>query len=241
MFKRKIFVTGIVMSFAGTVFAFAEVNDLQNGKITAAEHTPAAFDIFYIRANADVKIHLADTQRIVINAPANFHKNIRLQSKKNELEINVKGKAESAPRFSVDVYTPPLAGAGAAFTAKLEFDDAVSRPSFEVGQTGSAQVRGTLNCKAVDINTTGNGTITLTGSAVTAKINMVGAGLVDVQNFKTVDTAVNIIGDGKILTWTTGNLAVTGVGNGSISYRGNPIMDLSSVGQNRLIPLSRKP
>lgn len=248
MLIGKLLVVSAAMALAGGSVLFAAGNKDQGNSakttvsvITTVEHSPPAFEVLYIRANADVNIHLADTQRIVINAPAEFHEHIKLRSKKNELEIRVKGNEEKSPRFSVDVYTPPLSGLGAALAASLEFSGEVTRNAFMVGQAGAAEVQGTLDCETIEINMAGEGTIRLTGSAQTGKINLVGDGTIDAQNFRIAGTTANIVGAGKILTWTTGNLEITGVGNGSISYRGTPVMNFTAVGSGRIVRLPDNP
>jgi hypothetical protein len=238
MLKGKLLVVSAVMALAGGSALFAAGNkERGSGEVTAVEHTPPAFEVLYIRANADVKVHRADTPKIVIAAPANLHEQIELRTKKNELEIRVKGKEEASPRFSIDVYTPPLSGLGAALAANLEFSGGVTRNGFMVGQAGAAEVRGALDCETIEINMAGEGTILLTGSAQTAKINLVGDGTIDVQNFRSEGTTAHIVGSGKILTWTIGNLAITGVGNGTIHYRGTPVMDFTAVGSGRIVRL----
>jgi hypothetical protein len=238
MLIEKLLLVSAGLALAGGQALFAAGNkDRGNGEVTIVEHTPPAFEIFYIRANADVKVHRADTPRIVIAAPSNLHGQIELRRKKNELEIRVKGKEEKFPRFSVDVYTTPLSGLGAALAANLEFSGDVTRSGFMVGQAGAAEIRGGLDCETIAINMAGEGTILLTGSAQTAQINLVGDGTIDVQNLRTEDTTANIVGAGKILTWTTGNLAITGVGNGTVHYRGTPVMDFTAVGSGRIVRL----
>jgi hypothetical protein len=242
MLDGKMMVAGVVMAvFASACVSASGKSGRGNGEMTTMEHTPPVFEVLYIRANADVKVYPADKPRLVIKAPSNLHEQITLRTKKNELEIRVKGKEETFPRFSVDVYCPPLSGIGAALTASLEFTDAVTLPSFMVGQAGAAEVRGTLDCETIEINMAGEGTILLTGNAQTAKINLVGDGTIDVQNFRTNDTTANIVGAGKILTWTIGNLAITGVGNGTIHYRGTPVMDFTAVGSGRIVRLPDNP
>jgi hypothetical protein len=238
MLTGKLLVVSAIMALAGNSVLFAAGNkDRGNGEVTTVEHTPPVFEVLYIRANADVKVYLADTPRIVIAAPSNLHEQIELRTKKNELEIRVKGKEETFPRFSIDVYTPPLSGLGAAFAADIEFSGDVTRSGFMVGQAGAAEVRGTLDCETIEINMAGEGTILLTGSAQNTKINLVGDGTIDVQNLRSDGTTAHIVGAGKILTWTTGNLAITGVGNGAIHYRGTPVMDFTAVGSGRIVRL----
>ena len=77
----------------------------------------------------------------------------------------------------------------------------------------------------------------LTGSAKTAAINMVGDGTIDAQNFEVNKTNVNVVGKGKLLTWTTDKLFVLGVGFGTIHYRGAPSVRSLDMGTVRVIKL----
>ena len=153
MLTGKLLVVSAAMALAGGSALFAAGSkDRGNGEVTTVEHTPPAFEVLYIRANADVKVHLADAPRLVIAAPSNLHKQIELRTKKNELEIRVKGKEETFPRFSIDVYTPPLSGIGTALSANLEFSGEITQGAFMVGQAGAAKVRGTLDCQTIEIS-----------------------------------------------------------------------------------------
>jgi hypothetical protein len=225
----------------GSALFAAGNKDRDNGEVAIVEHTPPAFEVLYIYANADVKAHPADTPRIVIAAPSNLHGQIELRTKKNELEIRVKGKEKKFPRFSVDVYTPPLSGIGAAFAATLDFTDEVTLPSFMVGLAGAATITGTLECETAQINMAGSGTVRLSGSAGKAEINLVGDGTFDAKEFRTDNASAQIVGDGKIITWTTGILTTSIVGNGTISYRGDPVMEFTGVGSGRFTRLPDNP
>jgi hypothetical protein len=238
MLKGTLLVASAVMALACGSALFAAGNkERGNGEVTVAEHTPSAFEVLYIRANADVKVHLADTPRIVIAAPSNLHEKIELRTKKGKLEIRVKGKAEKFPRFSVDVYTPPLSGLGAAYNATLDFTDEITLPSFMVGLAGAARITGTLECETVQVNMAGSGTVRLSGSAGKAEINLVGDGTFDAKDFRTDNASAQIVGDGKIITWTGGTLATNIVGNGTISYRGDPVLEFNGAGSGRFVRL----
>jgi hypothetical protein len=91
--KLLVVVVGAVMALSGGSALFAEENkDQASGVVwavigalasrlasiiaeeeVATEHTPPAFEVLHIKANADVKVHLADTPRIVITAPSSLH------------------------------------------------------------------------------------------------------------------------------------------------------------------------
>ena len=237
MFKRKImFLSLLAFGFTGTLFASGN-KDLGNGEISTVVHTPPAFDALYIHANADVTVHLSDIPRVVISASPNMHDRIRLRSRKNELQICVRGNEKKAPRFAIDVYTPSLSGLGVGFDSRLTFANGITRNGFMLGLAGRAEISGIVECETIEINMVGEGRIHLTGSAGTANINLVGDGIVDIQNLRSTNTNAYIVGTGNILTWTSDNLTVTGVGNGTISYHGHPIIDITAVGTNRIIKL----
>jgi hypothetical protein len=225
--KLLVVVVGAVMALAGCSALFAAGNEdrgsgeVSTGEVTVMEHTPPAFEVLHIKANADVKVHLAGKPRIVITAPPNLHEKIKLWTEGNKLEIRM---AENFPRFSVDVYCPPLSKIGAADNATLEFSDDVTQSRFTVGQLGASEIKGSLDCESIRLDMVGNGTILLTGSAQTANINMVGDGTIDAQDFRVNKTTANVVGAGKILTWTTDSLSVLGVGFGTVHYRGAPVV-----------------
>jgi hypothetical protein len=100
-------------------------DEVTAGRITSMEHTPPAFKILHIKANADVKVHLADTPKIVIVAPQNLHDKIELWAENDKLEIRMTGNAEKHPRFSIDVYCPPLSAVVASDNSTSEITGAL--------------------------------------------------------------------------------------------------------------------
>jgi hypothetical protein len=234
MFMGKMLGAGAFMALAGVSALFGAGNKEQ-GELSSVEHRPPGFEFFYINANADVRIHAAREPRLVISAPENLHDRIELRTRKKELEIRVKGKEEKFPRFSIDVYCPPLSGVGAAYNATLEFSEDAALPAFMVGLAGAANITGTLECETLQANMAGSGTIRLRGSAGKAEINLVGDGTFDAEEFRMDNASAQIVGEGKIIAWTTGTLATNVVGNGTISYRGDPVMEFTGVGTGRFI------
>jgi hypothetical protein len=204
---------------------------------TSMEYMPPAFEILHIKANADVKVHRADTPKIVIAAPPDLRDKIELWTEKDKLEIRMAGNAQTSPRFSVDVYCPPLSAVGAAENSTLEFSSDVTQSEFTVGQLENGEIKGSIDCESIRLDMVGNGTMVLTGSAKTATIDMIGDGTIDAQNLIVNKTNVNVVGKGKILTWTTDNLFVLGVGFGTVHYRGAPSVRSLDMGPVRVIKL----
>jgi hypothetical protein len=235
MLTEKLLVVGVVMALAGGSALFAAGNkDRGSAEVTSMEHTPSEFEILHIKANADVKVYRADTPKIVIAAPSNLHKKIKLRTGSNKLEIRM---AENFPRFSVDVYCPPLSEIGAADNSTLEFSDDVTQDDFTVRQLENGKITGSIDCETLRLDMVGSGTMLLTGSAKAVTIYMAGDGTVDAQNLSADKTNVNVVGKGEVLTYTTDSLSVLGVGFGTVHYRGDPSVHSLDMGPVRVIKL----
>ena len=151
--KFLVVVVGAFLALAGGSALYAEENKARgSAEITTMEHTPPAFEILHIKANADVKVHRADTPRIVIAAPANLHGKIELRTEGDKLEIRMTGNARKQQRFSVDVYCPPLSAVGAAENSTLEFSDDVTQSEFTVGQLENGEIRGSIDCESIRLD-----------------------------------------------------------------------------------------
>ena len=132
----------------------AETTVVEATTVDAAsmEYTPPAFEILHIKANADVKVHLADTPKVVIAALPELRDKIELRTEGDKLEIRMTGNARKQQRFSVDVYCPPLSAVGAAENSTLEFSDDVTQSEFTVGQLENGEIRGSIDCESIRLD-----------------------------------------------------------------------------------------
>ena len=217
MLNRKMMGTSILMLGIGAVFAFAGgKREKGNREITIQEHRVPAFERVHARSNADMRIHHAEESRVVVSADSNLHEfiEVRHDPKHKAVEIRTPGR-EDFPHFTVDVYCPSLTGIGVAGSGSVECADPVSAETLSVDMAGS-------------------GTITLRGNADRIEINQVGDGTIDGKEFKTATVSAHVVGDGKMIVWTD-TLAVTVVGNATVSYRGSPVLDISGAGNGRFV------
>jgi hypothetical protein len=217
MFNGKKMGMSMFMLGIGAVFAFAGGNrEKGNGEMTIQEHRVPAFERVNTGANADVRLHHAEESRVVISADSNLHEfiEIRHDPKHNAVEIRTRGR-ENFPRFTVDVYCPLLTGIGLAGTATIECIDP-------------------LNVETLSADMAGSGAVTLRGSAEHVEISLVGDGTFDGQEFKAARIDAHVVGDGKMTVWTDA-LTVNVVGNATVNYRGNPILDIAGTGNGRFV------
>jgi hypothetical protein len=217
MFNWKKMGTSMLMLGIGTAFAFAGGRrEKGSGELTTQEYRVPGFERVHTGANADVRIHHAEEPRVVVSADSNLHEfiEIRYDLKQNAVEIRTRGR-EDFPRFTVDVYCPSLTGIGLAGTASIECVDPVS-------------------VETLSANMAGSGAITLRGSAEHVEISLVGGGTIDGKEFKTARISAHVVGDGKMTVWTDA-LTVNVAGNATVSYRGNPTLDIAGAGNGHFV------
>jgi hypothetical protein len=217
MFDWKMMGISILILGIGTVFAFAgSRREKGEGELTTREHRVPPFERVHAGSNMDLRLHHAEEPRIVISADSSLHKfiKIRHKPKDNAVEIRTPGR-ENFPRFTVDVYCPSLTGIGLAGTASVECADPLSVEIFSADMAGS-------------------GSITLRGNADRFEINLVGDGTLDGKEFKTAQISAHVVGDGKMTVWTDA-LTVNMVGNATVNYRGNPVLDINGAGSGRFV------
>ena len=82
---------------------------------------------------------------------------------------------------------------------------------------------------------TGNGTVNVSGTALTAVLKMVGTGVISADRLKADDVQCKILGSGSIGCWPLVKLSVKGIGSTKIYYKGDPKIKKS--GGGKLFPL----
>jgi hypothetical protein len=103
-----------------------------------------------------------------------------------------------------------------------------------VAGAGSVECVNPLSVETLNVDMSGSGAITLRGNAERVEINQVGDGTIDGKGFKTANVSAHVVGDGKMIVWTD-TLAVTVVGNATVSYRGSSVLDITGAGNGRFV------
>lgn len=107
----------------------------------------------------------------------------------------------------------------------------------EVSGSGDAQVSalrsGELRCA---VNGSGNVSIAGEAEAVTVEVN--GTGLYRGSALRSAVAQVAVRGSGKAFVWAEEKLAASITGNGRVTYRGAPVVQASTQGDGRVVPLT---
>ena len=100
---------------------------------------------------------------------------------------------------------------------------------------GSVSVENVKTNKLIATLNTGNGTVNVSGSTLTAVLKMVGTGIISADRLKADDVQCKILGSGSIGCSPQVSLSVKGIGATKIYYNGNPKIKKS--GGGKLFPL----
>lgn len=100
---------------------------------------------------------------------------------------------------------------------------------------GSVAVENLKTNKLTASLSTGNGTVNVSGSALTAVLKMLGTGIISADRLKADKVQCKILGSGSIGCWPVATLSVKGIGSTKIYYKGDPKIKKS--GGGKLFPL----
>lgn len=111
-------------------------------------------------------------------------------------------------------------------------------PKFDVMQigNGSVAVENLVATNVVAKLNTGMGTISVSGKCETAKLVMVGTGIVQADRLQADVCNCKILGGGTIGCWPEKQLNVFGIGSTRIYYKGKP--KISKKGGGRVLPIA---
>jgi len=148
---------------------------------------------------------------------------------------NPKGKGVLSMQLSTESVgkkNMPVVHVYSSFLTKVENsgDSLVKVLDVAEGPKFSAQLIGNgrlvvKHVKATEVNAgiaTGNGTLVIAGECESAKIKLVGTGVIQADELKADDVSVKASGTGSVGVWPLNNLSVSGVGSTKVYYKGEP-------------------
>lgn len=155
-------------------------------------------------------------------------------------EPNNKGKLEVKLAVRDKKYTNlPTVRVYSTYLTKVENDgdstvtvvSLKEGPKLDVRLVGNGKIK-VRGIKVVQLNAalaTGKGDITLEGSATDAKLSLTGTGSIDALDLLSNNTVCKLMGTGWIKCWTVNDLNVSGMGTGTVSYKGTPMLKVKAL------------
>ena len=136
------------------------------------------------------------------------------------------------------VYSDFLTSAENSSSFSLMIENPAPCAEFKATQIGN----GTLTVENLKTNkliaslNTGNGTVNVSGTSLTAVYKIIGTGIISADRLKACDVQCKILGGGSIGCWAVNNLNAKGLGSTKIYYKGPQDKE---IGRRQALPAAR--
>lgn len=209
-----------------------------SGRVVQSERPVAAFVAVHNAGSAQVRIHKAATQRVVVSADDNIQELFEVNVKAGTLWLSFK-PGTSVSRISklvVDVYTPELDGLALSGSGGASFEDRFSGRRMDLSVGGSGSVSGDLRYELVTAAISGSGSVRLSGEGRELRLSSAGSGSFKCGSYRAETVNVALAGSGSAEVYASASLSASLVGSGSVRYRGSPARtQLSALGSGRVV------
>lgn len=225
-----------------------------NGDTITREISVQPFEKIWIRQGY-VRFHSSNETHVTATVDSDLVEFIDIHVRNQVLTIGLGALPDgtvSFKEFTVDVYCISLDEVTIRRAGRFECMDEIKSPTFTANISGAGTIKGTIQCDIFDANISGTGTIegniqcdifnlnvlgggfaTLAGNAKESKIafgNTEGGfgtfGTFDGKNFVTKNATMHIEGPSTAKVYVTEKLDGSVVGNGEISYYGDPQINI---------------
>jgi hypothetical protein len=176
--------------------------------------------------NVDYVCNPDSAGKAVFFASPQMASQIIFKPSKDKLEIQLVPKEERVNREvpKVTVYSTYLTYVENSGDSLVRIMNVAPGPKFKAKVIGN----GRISVRSVKANTvegaleTGKGSLTIFGTCTDAKLSSTGTGNIQADGLEAKDVSCRILGTGSIGCWATSTLSVTGMGSGTVYYKGEP-------------------
>jgi len=206
------------------------------GAMVARDFEIEDFTALDIRGGYHVTWRQSDNVSVTVEMQENLFDYLQVSVEGNTLSVNSTRNfhTSSRNRPQIYIYTPYLEMVSFYGAINAENWDIVSGESFSINGYGATNVNISLAVETLEIDLSGAGDFTLSGTAETANIITAGAANVSATHLQTRDASIRLSGAGNIDIAASDHLSVDVSGAGQVRYTGNPTIDRNISGLGRL-------
>ena len=149
---------------------------------------------------------------------------ITFSNKDSKLRIELNQEPTGAKLPTITIYSLALTKATNWGDSTVVIDNVNPGAEFKLKVIGNGEIiaRDVKCTKAEASIETGNGHIFISGKCQQAKLNSISTGAIEAGNLQAVKASCRITGTGSIDCYATEELKVSGIGSGTVYYRGTP-------------------
>ncbi|MCP3977968.1 MAG: DUF2807 domain-containing protein [bacterium] len=208
-----------------------------SGTIAAEDRTVSGFDSVLFAGEGSLEIEMGAVESLSITTDDNLLEYLQTDVRNGRLEIRTERGIDVMPSDGIEYSLTAIdlneirhTGVG-----EIEIDDLLMTPSLSLTLTGVGGLEATdLDVDELEIDHTGVGGFTLSGTAEMQEITLSGVGNFDGSDLAGVDATVNFTGVGTIVVRVSGTLDVTILGDGLVQYIGDPALTIDITGTGRV-------
>jgi hypothetical protein len=230
-----------------------------SGNIEHRKNLVPSFEKVDIDLSADVEIRSGKRHSVSITTDDNIFKYIRTQVRDDTLYISKKGGTPINPtRLDIDIITPTLSGLGLDGntdvlvedefhpehlhisidgSGSVEMLEPINTTSMSINIDGAGVVYATVEAESIETGVDGSADISLRGEADRHSILVDGSANVHVFDLETKHVEIDIDGSAHCNVHATDSLDVWIDGNGSVVYKGSPVVNENIDGSGSVAPL----
>jgi len=135
----------------------------------------------------------------------------------------------------IDVFAPTLESLTVDGAFTTGHWDVIEAEGFRIDISGAGSFYFNMEAEFFEANIVGAATVTLSGTANIANINVTGIGRANAANLQTVTANVDLIGEGAVEIAVSDNLDASVTGMGTVLYIGNPVVTRNIVGPGTVV------
>jgi hypothetical protein len=210
-----------------------------SGRVVEDVRDVAGFNRLVVQAPIDVRLQMADTDRVVVHADDNIAPLIETILQGGALVIGLRPDTSyrTQTRVRVKVQAREMLGVLMRGSGELRTDRIVT-DVFEATVQGAGDIRiDSVQANAVAVSIAGSGDFRAAGTATSFGVVIDGAGDVYCDKLQAQQVAVRIRGSGDARVHAGAELKVDIDGSGDVRYRGAPKITKSISGSGSVEPL----
>jgi len=235
MVKNKSFIIGLVLILTLSAFSGCiqteEQGDHENkiigsGIITTINKIFKDFTMIHLDSVFDATIIRTDNYSVVFRIDDNIEKYLIVEKIDDTLKISLQpDKTYDKITKEVTIGLPDMEALTLDGVTKADLSGFDFSHEMDFNIDGVSVLTGTLGTGHINIIIGSSSTITLSGNGATAEIFANGNSIVDLGDFKTTNTSVNIDGVCTVTLNVNGTLNGSVKGVSTLYYYGNPILE----------------
>jgi hypothetical protein len=190
-----------------------------------------------LNGNSRVFLKRGNVQNVVIKGQPNILDQLKTKIKGDVWDIEYDKCLGSHDRVEIYITVPELRSAKVNGAGYIEMEDRFKSKKFEVGVSGSGDIKGKVDAEKLESDISGSGSIDLQGATEEQKIKISGSGKYNAVDLSSRETDIEVSGSGQAKVHASDRLKADISGSGQVFYRGKPDMALDVSGSGKAVKI----